>query len=315
MSPSKQALLGCMCVLLLSGCRTVREGGAPEPSFDLEADLRMLDQEFRSTASIKDYYSIGDPAQKVTARNRFVMGRIAQIDLRYIAFIRGLTADRQKLDAATDLASLSINLAGTLVGGVRSGKNLAAAAAAIGGAKQTIVKDFYYDKSLDALVGTMNAQRKAVLVGILQGLKTPSVEQYPFELALTQLHDYYMAGTINGALRFINSASAEQEKSSDAAIERLAVLPASSQKIYESVTRLGGAVRAAGAKDAAALDGALLSFGIPSRELEGLDLEAKKLRLLGRLDAIISDPKTATGAKEAALGQLIDKFTESGLLK
>lgn len=72
--------------------------------------------------------------------------------------------------------------------------DLAAAAAGLGGAKQTIEKDFYYEKSMDALVGTMNARRKEVLVAILRGLNTPSVEQYPFELALTRLHEYYMAG-------------------------------------------------------------------------------------------------------------------------
>lgn len=315
MKTSIRLLAAVACALALPGCGTVRNGGAPPPSFDLQADLRALDAQFRNDTSIKSYYDVVDPVQKVTVRNRFILGRIVQIDLRYIEFIRAMTSDRQKLEAATDLAVLTINLAGTLAGGVRSAKNLAAAAAGIGGARETIVHDFYYEQSMDALVGTMNARRKGVLVGILAGLRTPTVEQYPFEIALTQLHDYYMAGTITGALRFINTASAEQEKSSDAAIERLAVQPASSPKIYEAVKRLGDTIRAAGAQDAGKVDKTLIALGEPAAELQGLSLEAKQLRLLKRLDATISDNKTTVQEKETALQTIIKTFTETGLLK
>ncbi|MEW6025473.1 MAG: hypothetical protein AB1807_25430 [Pseudomonadota bacterium] len=295
------------CTLLaLPGCQTLRGGGAPEPSFDLETDLRALDEEFRTTTSIKDYYAISDTDQKVAARNRFVMGRIVQIDLRYIDFIRTMTNDRQQLDAATDLATFTINVAGTLVGGVRSGKNLAAAAAVIGGTRETVVKDFYYEKSMDALVGTMNARRKEVLVSILAGLKAGSIEQYPFELALTQLHEYYMAGTLNGALRFINTTSAEKEKSSEAKIQELAVLPASNPVITNYVLALGEAIRNmddAGIEAATrALGGDALAAGKP---------EDRRRALKARLDAIVEDTTKNERQREAALEAMLAAFGET----
>lgn len=295
-------ITGFACTLLaLAGCQTLRGGGAPEPSFDLETDLRALDEEFRATTGIKDYYAISDPAQKVAARNRFVMGRIVQIDLRYIDFIRTMTNDRQQLDAATDLATFTINVAGTLVGGVRSGKNLAAAAAVIGGTRETIVKDFYYEKSMDALVGTMNAQRKEVLVSILSGLKADSVEQYPFELALTQLHEYYMAGTLSGALRFINTASAEKEKASEARIQKLAILPLSSETIVQSAQALTDAIGQMDEADANAL--AKLLGAAP---LAGASIEEKRDALLGRLRAIVRDGSKPLPVREAELAAILE---------
>lgn len=298
-----RASIACCMVLALSACQTLRGGGAPAPSFDLEADLRALDEEFRTTTGIKDYYAIDDAAQKVAARNRFVMGRIVQIDLRYIAFIRDMTSDRQKLDAATDLTIFSINVAGTLVGGVRSGKNLAAAAAIIGGTKETVVKDFYYEKSMDALVGTMNAQRKEVLVSILAGLKSPTVEQYPFELALTQVHEYYMAGTLNGALRFINTASAEKEKNSEARIQKLAVLPPSTPAITRYSLALNDAINTmddAGIEEVArTLGGAALSAGTT------LD---KRRALRARGEALSEDTSKTDAERERALADMLAVF-------
>lgn len=293
-------IAGFACALLpLAACQSLRGGGAPAPSFDLETDLRALDEAFRTTTSIKDYYAISDAGQKVAARNRFVMGRIVQIDLRYIDFIRTMTNDRQQLDAATDLATFTINVAGTLVGGVRSGKNLAAAAAVIGGTRETVVKDFYYEKSMDALVGTMNAQRKEVLVTILTGLKSGSIERYPFELALTQLHEYYMAGTLNGALRFINTASAEKEKASDADIQKLAVLPVSSETIVVSAQAITDAI---GQMDEAGADALAQPMGVTPPP--GATLPEKRDALLARLRQIVRDGSKPLPAREAELAAL-----------
>lgn len=53
------SLFCLLCIALtLAGCRTLRGGGAPDPSFDIEADLRALDEEFRTATNIKAYYSL-----------------------------------------------------------------------------------------------------------------------------------------------------------------------------------------------------------------------------------------------------------------
>ena len=90
-----------MSAIVLSGCQAVRSGGAPELSFDVDADLRELSKEFESATNITQYYK--NPSQM--ARDRFITGRLVQIDLRYLIFLRTLTADKQQLDSAVDIAN------------------------------------------------------------------------------------------------------------------------------------------------------------------------------------------------------------------
>ncbi len=208
-------ILMLACVIL-QGCANLRSGGAPEPSFDINSDLEKLALEFESGTNITNFYK----APSKDARNRFVTGRLVQIDLRYLQFIRALTADKQQLDSATDIANLTLNLAGTLVGGARAKTNLAALAAGISGSKAIIDKDYYYEKSIDALVATMNAKRKEVLVGMLKGLTLP-LDFYSFETAVIDLNEYYLAGTLNGALRFIHSEAVKSETISDKDIKEV----------------------------------------------------------------------------------------------
>ena len=96
-----------------------------------------------------------------------------------------------------DIATLALNLAGTLVGAARAKTNLAAAG--IGDSKTSIDKHFYYEKSVEALVATLNGWRKEVLVRLLQSLGGDHVE-YPLTQAVVDLNEYYLAGTLNGAI-------------------------------------------------------------------------------------------------------------------
>ncbi|XYJ11867.1 hypothetical protein ACSUZJ_07710 [Telluria sp. B2] len=64
---------------------------------------------------------------------------------------------------------------------------LAAAAAGLGRAKQTIEKDFDDEKSMNALVGTMNASRKEVLVAILRPANIVVFENLGLERPQTRL--------------------------------------------------------------------------------------------------------------------------------
>lgn len=304
-----------MAALLFSSCSTIRYGGAPEPSFNINTDLEQLSKEFESSTNITAYYktSITD---RVDARNRFISGRLVQIDLQYLKFIKTLTSDKQQLDAATDIAALSINLAGTLVGGIQAKSNLAAAAAGIGGVKTTIDKDFYYEKSIEALVATMNAKRKEMLIPILTGLSS-SIVQYPFERALTDLHQYYLAGTLNGAVQFINVQAAESEAKSEKIINVLYKLPIPTESQIAEVTQLTEAIGLADLTVDKAKN-ILKMLGIPEASLPSAldDLNGQSgLRTLlkeqVRNAMHIPDDVTRT----TAIKRISDVFKQAGILK
>jgi uncharacterized membrane protein YiaA len=296
--------------LALAGCKTIGNGGAPEPAFDIDADLKALSSEFNASTSVSSYYNqaaAGGPVA-VSARNRFISGRLVQIDLQYIRFIRSLTADKQRLDTAGDLLNLTLNVAGTLTGGERAKANLAAAATALNGTKTTVDKQYFYEKSMDALVGTMNAKRKVVLVGILTGLATKSVDEYPFELALTQLNEYYMAGTLSGAIQFINVQSAEQEKASDIDIKNIPRLTETTVSIKDGIKQLNLALAHATLDKARQ---ALAALGEDTSRY-GSDLAQMTQALQSKIRAISFIQKL--DEKQAALDRTTGIFKAAGLL-
>ncbi len=307
----KLAVFLLLCCTL-PACSTLRNGGAPEPSFDIAADLGKLAAEFESATNISAYYRT-PVAERLDARNRFISGRLVQIDLRYLQFIKTLTSDKQQLDSATDIANLTLNLAGTLGGAVRAKTNLAAAAAGVGGTKTIIDKDYYYEKSIDALVATMNAKRKEVLIGVLTGLSKP-LNQYPFERALTDLQQYYLAGTLNGALQFINTQAVQSETDSDTKIRRLSI-PSGPQ--ITDVEHLTDAIGAQGLT----LDNAkkaLKAIGVADAQLPAtLDDKDGKPGARRMLKDEIRKAENIAGndARTAAIKKLSDAFKAAGIIQ
>lgn len=211
-------LFGFVVVLTLVGCATVRNGGAPEPSFSYDKDLQDLESLFAPAASIANLGA--NPNEN--ARNSFIDGRLALYNIRYVRFVRDLGVDKQHLDAATDALLLAINLSSAATSAIRAKTNLALAAAGVTGGKITIDKHFYFDKTIPALVSTMNAQRKQILVEILKG-RAKSIADYPLTRALDDLSSYEQAGTLIGALGILQSDAAVKEKAADEKIRDLEI--------------------------------------------------------------------------------------------
>jgi hypothetical protein len=217
LSSSCLMVLAFAVVAFLSGCSSLRNGGAPDPAFTVQGDLAAMKQALSSTASVTAYY-VGEPSE--AKRNAFADSRIAMANLVYIQFISDLTADKQHLDAASDMLVLGLNLLGTAASGVRAQANLAATAAGVGGSKAIVDKNYYFEKTVSALVATMNASRKEVLLRILEGVRKPLAD-YTFSQAVADTHDYYAAGTLNSAIASAQASAAVRETKADQALNLL----------------------------------------------------------------------------------------------
>ncbi len=207
-------VFGALSLLLLAGCSSLRHGGAPDPAFSVETDLAAMRQALGTTGSVTGYYAGAATEER---RNAFIDSRVALANLAYIQFISELTADKQHLDAASDMLILGLNLLGTAANGVRAQANLAATAAGVGGGKAIVDKSYYYQKTTSALVTSMNASRKEVLLRILEGVKKP-LAQYSFSQALADTHDYYAAGTLTSAVAAVQAGAAAREAKADQAL-------------------------------------------------------------------------------------------------
>jgi len=212
---------------LISGCAPIRYGGAPEPSFDLETDLAQLEEHFGSATSISDFYT--NPS--VAARNKFVDGRLVMMNIQYIRFITELTSDKQLFDSAAEMLVLSLSLAATGFTPASTKTILSAIAAGVIGSKDIVDKNFFFEKSVPALIATMDAQRIKVLVRILDG-RTQALDEYSLTEALADLYDYYYAGTLFGALNVIHAEAAMKQEAQQAKIFEIG--PVSAADLFQS---------------------------------------------------------------------------------
>lgn len=230
-------------VALTTSCATPRFSMGPAIDFSVEDDLKALSEKVGPYGKLDDYYKATTEDTKRGARDQFITARLAIYNLRYLQFIAELGADKQQLDAATDLFQLGLNLTSTLTGGIRAKTNLSALSAGITGGKASIDKHFYFDQTVRALIAAMNAQRKQVLVRILTGMQN-STQPYGITEALSDLHDYYQAGTLLGAIDAIQSDATKKDADASAKIPRMIGRITESDidkksKVNAAISRLG----------------------------------------------------------------------------
>jgi hypothetical protein len=188
------AIVGCS--LFASGCASV--DGYPNR---LEYSQQYVAEvgPYASPDAVIRYSAITDPAAALLARNNTVTARIFSIDANFHQFVRDLTTQQNLSAVGVDWAAIGLASAGAVVGSLQTKAILAAISAGILGAKASVDKDIFYNKTIPALITLMEGQRKIVLAQIYAGLKKGPGDYTLFQ-ALADLDNYYNAGTINGAL-------------------------------------------------------------------------------------------------------------------
>lgn len=273
------ALLIVVILHWLVGCATIREGGGPKPSFDIEKDLQALETVFSSAVAISNVYKDGVTKKK---RDKMIAGRLVMMNLRYLQFIKSLNAEKQFIDSATDIVILSLNIAGTALTPTTTRTVLSAISATLSGSKVVVDKHYYYEKTMPALIAAMNAQRKQVLVSIIQGVGRP-IELYSVEQAIVDLDTYYHAGTLIGAVNAIQATASSQEKASDETIEgitRARVTALISSQARTQVKSIGDAIE--GLTDLDKARTVLTELGIKDISFDDLSKAKRQLRAVLR---------------------------------
>jgi hypothetical protein len=200
-------------LITLTGCATL-SGGMPNPPFDVEKDLGELKSALQQSMSVKAYYE----KPSVESRNKFVSSRLVIINIEYLKYIKSLSAEESQIHAATDILILSLDIASTALTPVSTKTVLSALSAAIGGVRLSIDDNFYYQKTVPVLIAAMNAERKSIMLKVIQGM-AKNLNGYPFEQALSDVNEYYLAGTIPGALNAIQKDSGAKENDADEKIQ------------------------------------------------------------------------------------------------
>lgn len=201
-------LLAWLVVLSLSAglaaCESVQ--GGPARPVDTSAELKRLKKYF-TPEMIAEYENVAGAAKR-QKRNEIVNGRLAFYDLSYNTFKRALYREGVLTNIGVDVTTIGLGAAGALADGGVS-RILSAVSGGIVGAKESVDKNAFFERTMPALVMEMDAARRQVLTLIRPQLDT-DVGNYPLEAALIDLEAYYIAGTIPGAIAGIIEASGEK---------------------------------------------------------------------------------------------------------
>lgn len=221
----KKIIIPIGLAALMLGCTSIWHGGAPRPAFNIQKDIRELTKQYAGVGSVANYSleekaADNDPTKLKTARNKYLTARLVLIDLEYVVFVRSITRDRQLLDSSSDILIMSLNLAGAGTASAAAKTILHSLSAGITGSKITLDRDFFYEKTVPALVAAMNAERAKARINLLEGMKRES-DEYPFHQGVIDTQLYYEAGTFLGAISGIQESASVSETASKIKIEEI----------------------------------------------------------------------------------------------
>jgi hypothetical protein len=140
-----------------------------------------------------------DEARRRNHRNDWLAQRMYAIDLNYTTYEANLTRERQGVGFGAAAATIGLTTASTLVTPVTTKNVLTSLAGAVTGARAAYEDDILLAHSMQWIQSQMRTQRARVADRIRQGMSMTTA-QYPLAVALSDLEDYYRAGTFTGGL-------------------------------------------------------------------------------------------------------------------
>jgi len=214
--------IGMYLMSLMAACSGIPKPGFPDQAINDEELIKKLETHLSIEEKISDYYDQSKTPEdkKQEKRNEIITGQLTLMDLHYNQFIQRITLNKQKLDTASDILSLGVSLAIPLTSNIGTKDTLGALSAGITGAKTSIDKNFFYEKTIPVLISQMNALRKKSRIPILQGIDK-SASEYRLTDAIIDLNEYYFSGTFIGALQSIQTEAGKVQSNADNEIKKI----------------------------------------------------------------------------------------------
>lgn len=257
-----------LCSGLLTGCGTINGPTIPKAldrnglisTFSTNAFQANL-KEYRDAMGRKTSY----PRAQVL-RDQMIGSIRVEIEMNYRIFEQQLYSGRATFNTAADITELALAGAATITHGEQAKTIIGAVLLATKGSRLSYDKNFFREKTTEAIIASMQSERSKKLAQIIDSMNL-TVQAYPFEKAWVDLVDYFYAGTIEGGLLALTSeagrgAAASKEKLQIVEASRIRLLKASAADIRATgdlTDELGKLVNAA--DQAAARDKALAILG------------------------------------------------------
>jgi hypothetical protein len=156
-----------------------------------------------------------DLAKRV--RNDLIDDAMSYIDDAYGDFKNDLAAGRDRANFIADLVDLGTSGAVGITKGQRPLQILGVALTAFRGGRRSADAAFFKDQSTPILISKMNGNRAAVRASILDSEKKP-IDDYAIGRAISDIVDYYNAGTLVEAFNKLAEDTAVQTRANETAV-------------------------------------------------------------------------------------------------
>jgi hypothetical protein len=181
---------------LVAACATI-EGG-PHRLYTVDQEVGEAQVELPTLLGYYYKAGAGSDAQKYY-RNEYVARRMYIIDVEYSDYEAALTSERQKFTFGAAVTGGALNTIGALSPAGATARALNGAAGAVNATSGYYDSDLVIAKTIQIVEAQMRGQRDLVAKTILQR-RDESTTTYPLAAALSDLEDYYRAGTMNSGL-------------------------------------------------------------------------------------------------------------------
>lgn len=247
-------------------------------------------------------YQSGAEERKLIAasqvRDRMVNRVRADIRSYHAEYEAELTKAMGDWNIFGDLTQLGLALAATVTKGKETKTILSAVIAATAGAKLSVDKNYFREKTSEVLISSMRSARiekDTVIVGKLGSMRA---DKYPLEEALCDLVDLYYAGTLTEAFQRLaqkagNDAEDVETKASELDRRRAFLLTATDEQVVKRRAVTDAILKLQGAQLVAMLKAMAVTPG------DGATEDEKRRRLIEKLKDEthglgVDDPKWKT---------------------
>jgi len=257
------------CILALaSGCGS---GMAPKMPKEIQVpsnSLYPVNQFNDDVSHYRDDVKAGTRdslAAALLLRNQMAYRVMADIESNYGSFEMKLSSGRAIQATLADATSLGLTAATTVVGASDVKDILAATGTAFQGAWTSYDKNFFQQKTTEAIIAQMRAARKTKQAQLIASLATRDVTSYPWEATWIDLVDFFYAGTVPSAMvEIASNAGAQADKATEklnntvaALVPRTPTQALQAVDIRSAYTKLAAAIAG---KDAAQVNDAVATL-------------------------------------------------------
>jgi len=207
---SKFVCAAVAAVLVLGGCEAGLRGG---PKDGLKASRNFNEIIVNGTLSEKRLAFLATQRSvDFRTRNTIIEARMAEIDVAYFQYESRISAEIRSGNFATSVAGILIGAAGGQSSGAAAA-NYAALGGVLSGATAAYQKEVLLNQSLQAFISQMRANRNRKKTEII-GKLAEKGDVYTLQSALSDLAEYYQAGTLASAIAGLTEKAQQAEKSS-----------------------------------------------------------------------------------------------------